>query len=69
VFRFFGARLFRQTDLDDLRLTHRRKRTFGHAGARKWMGPLAEAASFTTLWQALQDNLAVIARRASTLAA
>jgi len=33
------------------------------------MGPLAEAAGFTTLWQALQDNLAVIARRASTLAA
>ena len=35
VFRFFGARLLRQTDLDDLRLIHRRKRTFGHAGARK----------------------------------
>jgi hypothetical protein len=32
-------------------------------------GLLPEAASFTTLWQALQDNLAVIARRASTLAA
>jgi DNA-binding transcriptional MerR regulator len=41
VFRFFGARLFRQTDPDDLRLIHGRKRTFGHAGARKWMGPLA----------------------------
>jgi hypothetical protein len=30
---------------------------------------LPEAASFTTLWQALQDSLAAIARRASAPAA